>query len=157
MEIRPIDPADRSRIDEFIISRWYTMKMVVRGESVDLGSADGFYACDGDGITGLITFRISGDEMEILSLDSVRENRGTGTALLDAAIAKAKESGAGKAVLITTNDNLAALRFYQKRGFDMVRIYRNAVDRARRIKPEIPLTGMDGIPLKHEIELEKTL
>ena len=157
MEIRPIDPADRSRIDEFIMSRWFTMKMVVRGESVDLGSADGFYACDGDGITGLITFRFSGNEMEILSLDSVPENRGTGTALLDAAVMRAKESGAGRVVLITTNDNLAALRVYQKRGFDMAHLYRNAVDRARQIKPEIPLTGMGGIPLKHEIELEMTL
>ena len=59
--------------------------------------------------------------------------------------------------LITTNDKLSALRFYQKRGFDPVRIYRNALDQARTIKPEIPLIGLEGLPLKHEIELELEL
>ena len=57
----------------------------------------------------------------------------------------------------TTNDNLKAMGFYQRRGFDMARLYRNAVDAARSIKPEIPTVGEDGIPLRHEIEFEKIL
>lgn len=59
--------------------------------------------------------------------------------------------------LYTTNDNTRAMRFYQKRGFDMTELFRGAVDRARKIKPEIPLTGDDGIPLRHEIRFERTL
>jgi hypothetical protein len=55
------------------------------------------------------------------------------------------------------DDNLPALRFYQKRGFDMSRLFCNAVDLSRKLKPEIPLFGIDGIPLKHEIELEMNL
>ena len=94
---------------------------------------------------------------EILSLDSLREQTGIGTALLNAATEKAKSGGLERIMLITTNDNLPALRFYQKRGFDLVRIRRNALEQARKIKPEIPMTGMDGIPLKHEIELELIL
>ena len=58
---------------------------------------------------------------------------------------------------IKINDNLPALRFYQKRGFEMVRLFNNAIDRSRKLKPEIPLFGIDGIPLKHEIELEMNL
>ena len=49
------------------------------------------------------------------------------------------------------------LPLYQKRGFDLVRVYHNALEQARKLKPEIPLTGLDGIPLKHEIELEMIL
>ena len=60
-------------------------------------------------------------------------------------------------MLITTNDNLSALQFYQKRGFDMSRLYHNAVDKSRKIKPQIPLTGANGIPIRHEIELEMKL
>ena len=157
MKIRPIDQADRGRVDAFIVRQWYTTQMVVHGQVFDLGSADGFYICDGDEITGLITYRVSGKEMEILSLDSLRERRGTGTLLLNAAIGKARDSGLERIMLITTNDNLPALRFYQKRGFDLVRIHRNALEQARKIKPEIPLTGMDSIPLRHEIELEMML
>ena len=95
--------------------------------------------------------------MEILSLDSLQEHKGIGTSLLNAAIEEARNRGLERIMLITTNDNLPALRFYQKRGFDLVRIHRNMVEQARKIKPEIPLIGMDGIPLKHEIELEMIL
>jgi hypothetical protein len=59
--------------------------------------------------------------------------------------------------LITTNDNTKALRFWQKRGFRLAAVHRNAVEKSRKIKPEIPLTGNDGIPIKDEIELEMAL
>ena len=157
MDIRWIDPASRERINALIVRQWYTMQMVVHGESIDLGSADGYYACEGDEIVGLITYRTAWNEMEILSLDSFQEGRGIGTGLLETVVAEARETGIRRIMLVTTNDNFAALRFYQKRGFDMCRFCRNALDQARKIKPEIPLTGMDGIPLKHEIELEMVL
>ena len=154
MELQKIDRKNRERINDFIIRQWFTLQMVVHGESIDLGKAEGWYACEDDEIIGLITYRITGNEMEILSLDSLRENKGTGTALLQQALSDARNSGLVRVSLITTNDNLHALKYYQKRGFDMIRFYHNAVEEARKIKSEIPLIGMDGIPLKHEIELE---
>ncbi len=157
MNIRNIDQTCRDQVNAFIVQQWYTMQMVVHGESIDMCNAEGFYACEDDEIIGLITYRIKGKEMEILSLDSLRECKGIGSELLDTAVAKARETGMQRIVLITTNDNLSALRFYQKRGFEMSRLYCNALDQARKIKPEIPLIGMDGIPLKHEIELEMVL
>ena len=157
MNIRQIDQLNRERIDTFIIRQWFSMQMVVHGESIDLSTAAGYYAIEGDEIIGLITYRIIEDEMEILSLDSLRENKGIGTALLNKATLKAMEIGCARITLITTNDNLSALRFYQKRGFDMVRLYRNALEQSRKVKPEIPLIGENGIPLKHEIELEMNL
>ena len=157
MDIRRIDQASRERINAFIVRRWYTMQMVVHGESIDLGNADGYYACEGNDILGLITYRIIGKEMEILSLDSQREGRGIGTGLLNTVVAEARENGLQRIMLVTTNDNLAALRFYQKRGFEMCRLCCNALDQARKIKAEIPLIGMNGIPLKHEIVLEMIL
>jgi hypothetical protein len=59
--------------------------------------------------------------------------------------------------LITTNDNLNALRFYQKRGFRLAALYPGAVDESRTIKPQIPLVGENGIPLHDEIRLELAL
>jgi hypothetical protein len=57
--------------------------------------------------------------------------------------------------LISTNDNLNALKFYQKRGFSLVKLYKNAVNETRKkIKPEIPLIGENGIPIRDEVELE---
>ena len=92
MKIRPIDRTGRKQVDAFLVRQWYTMQMVVHGERIDLGSADGFYTCDGDEMIGLVTYRVSGKEMEILSLDSLHEHKGIGTLLLNAAIGKARDS-----------------------------------------------------------------
>ena len=59
--------------------------------------------------------------------------------------------------MITTNDNLNALRFYQKRGFVLAALYPNALVQSRKLKPEIPETGIGGLPLRDEIELEMKL
>jgi hypothetical protein len=56
--------------------------------------------------------------------------------------------------LVTTNDNLDALRFYQRRGLRLVAVHAGAVDEARRLKPEIARVGEYGIPIRDEIELE---
>ncbi len=54
-------------------------------------------------------------------------------------------------------DNMNALRFYQKRRFRLIAVFPNALEESRKLKPEIPLTGIDGIPLRDEIELELIL
>ena len=100
MDIRQIDQTCRQRINSFIVQQWYTMQMVVHGESIDMGNADGYYACEGDEIIGLITYRITGKEMEILSLDSLQKGRGIGTELLDTVVAKARETGCVRDLLI---------------------------------------------------------
>ena len=65
-------------------------------------------------------------------------------------------AGCTRLWVITTNDNVNALRFYQRRGFCLVTVHRGAVDRSRAtLKPEIPAAGAYGIPLRDEIELEK--
>jgi RimJ/RimL family protein N-acetyltransferase len=69
----------------------------------------------------------------------------------------AHQAGCRRLWLITTNDNTAALRFYQRRGFTLAAIHCDAVSRSRQIKPEIPLIGNDGIPIRDEIELEMWL
>ena len=66
------------------------MEMVVHGESIDLNNADGWFACENGEIIGLITYRIAGSRIEILSLDSLREKEGIGTLLLEELIKKAK-------------------------------------------------------------------
>ena len=157
MQIQQINQMNRKNVNEFILKQWYSMVMVVHGESISLENADGWFASEDEIIIGLITYRIVNSEMEILSLDSLREKNGIGTALINKVIEVAKNKDCTRIKLITTNDNLSALQFYQKRGFEMVRLYRNAVDKSRIVKPQIPSTGEEGIPIRHEIELEMSL
>jgi ribosomal protein S18 acetylase RimI-like enzyme len=103
---------------------------------------------------GLVTFRMDGGDCEIVTLASRMEGRGVGTALICAVIAEARRAGAGCVWLVTHNDNVDALRFYQRRGFRLVGVNRGAIDRARKLKPEIPEVGRHGIPMHDEVELE---
>lgn len=152
-----INSSNRGLVNLFILQHWYTTTMVLRGKEIDMTQTEGFYFEEGEKIIGLITYLISGDTLEIMSLDSLRQNQGIGSKLVELVIHEAKKRKLQKVVLITTNDNLNAMGFYQKRGFDMARLFRNAVSTSRKLKPEIPLLGENGIPLRHEIEFELVL
>ncbi|MBZ9689683.1 GNAT family N-acetyltransferase [Clostridium estertheticum] len=157
MNIKIISSENRKQINDFISSHWFSADMVVRGELVDMTILDGFVIYDEETIIGLVTYRIKVNECEIMSLDSLRERQGVGIALVNKVIQTASKMKCMKIKLITTNDNINAIRFYQKRGFDMANLYHNAVDTSRKLKPSIPLFGDFNIPLKHEIEFEMDL
>jgi hypothetical protein len=74
---------------------------------------------------------------------------------LDATSTVAAAAGATRLVLTTTNDNVDALRFYQRRGFRLIALRPGELHHSRKLKPEIPLTGNYGIPLTDELELER--
>lgn len=150
-----IDSANREMVNVFIREHWYTTTMIIRGKQIDMTQTEGFFLLEKGNIIGLLTYIVYDGILEITSLDSLRENQGIGSALVNMAVREAAERGLQKVVLITTNDNINAIRFYQKRGFDMARLFRNAVDAARKLKPEIPLIGENAIPLHHEIEFER--
>lgn len=152
-----IDSSNRNLANAFIQEHWFTTTMVLRGRQIDMTKAEGFCVREGEGIIGLITYIVYDGILEILSLDSLRKNQGIGSGLVETVIREAKERGLQKIVLITTNDNIDAIRFYQKRGFDMARLFRGALEVSRRLKPEIPLIGEHGIPLRHEIEFELSI
>lgn len=157
MVISRIDRTNRKLVNDFIVSNWYTSEMVVHGKVFDLTAAEGFAAFEHGDIIGLITFTLEDDEIEILSLDSIHENKGTGTSLLNEVVNSAREGGCKRIKVITTNDNIRAIGFYQKRGFDLIRLHHGAVNKARMLKPEIPLIAENGIPIEHELEFELRL
>ncbi len=154
MNIRRLSPADLPRLRQFWIEHWGGEEMITRGKVYRPEQLDGFVAEDGTEWVGLLTFVIEGNECEVTSLDSLREGQGIGSTLIDKAIEEACSRKCDRLFLITTNDNLNALGFYQKRGFEIVAIYRGAVNESRKRKPNIPLIGYNNIPLRDEIELE---
>jgi ribosomal protein S18 acetylase RimI-like enzyme len=156
-QIRSIDKADRNWVTGLLVEQWGSTKMVTRGKIYDADQMPGFAAIQANKPVGLITYRIEGSECEIISMNSLLERIGIGSALIEAVKDVATMAHCKRLWLITTNDNTAALRFYQKRGFLLVAIYRNALEQSRKLKPEIPLVGIDGIPLRDEIELELLL
>lgn len=169
--IRPLERSDREWVAHFLDDRWRTTQIVSRGKAVYGHLLPGFLAericeaspdeneseeANAENI-GLITVHIGDKECEITTLNSVTESIGVGSALVEAVENWAREAGIERLWLVTTNDNLAALKFWQKRGYELVTVHRNAIAVSRRIKPQIPITGIDGITIRDEIELEKRI
>ena len=157
IRIHQATAADRSQIEALLTSSWGSTTVVSRGVAHDAAVLPAFVATRAGELVGLATYRISGGACELVSLDATERRRGVGSALLAHVAQQARAHGGGRLWLITSNDNLDALRFYQRRGLRLVAVHRGAVDQARRLKPSIPLTGEHGIPIHDELELELVL
>ena len=97
-------------------------------------------------------------EVRVLVVQKGARGRGVGTALLRAAEAELWRASVRRAWLLTTNDNTAALAFYQRRGWRLAELHPGAVDQARaRLKPRIPAVGPNGIPIHDELVLRREL
>jgi GNAT superfamily N-acetyltransferase len=156
-EIRPVRDDERERVAAQLAERWGSPVVVSRGIRHDLRELPTLVAEEDGDIVGIVTYAPGSDDAEITSLDALRPDHGVGTALLDAVIDVALGAGWRRLWLVTTNDNTHALRFYQRRGWQLVAVHRDAIDDARRLKPEIPARGDDDIPIRHELELELVL
>ncbi len=129
--------------------------MVSRGRLFDVLEQPGFIAEQDVEWLGCATYQADDDEVEVTILQSFARGRGVGSALIAACVEVARDRDARRVLLITTNDNRAALDFYRRRGWQMVATRTGAVTEARlNLKPEIPLLGENGIPIRDEIELE---
>lgn len=154
--LRRLTKKDLPRLRQFWIEHWGGEEMITRGNVYRPEQLEGFVVEEENRAEwiGLLTFFIKDGECEVTSLDSLRGGQGIGSKLIEQAIEEARARKCKRLFLITTNDNLKALGFYQKRGFEIVSVYRGAVNKSRKIKPGIPLVGYNNIPLRDEIELE---
>jgi ribosomal protein S18 acetylase RimI-like enzyme len=144
--------------DRVLVVRYWGDSVVRRGETISVADLPGFVAeLDGER-AGVLTYAVRGDECEVVTLHSLREGRGVGRALMDAVQAAAQDAGCRRLWLVTTNDNVRALGFYQRWGLDLSAFRRGAVNESRRrLKPSIPLRDARGVPIAHELELELLL
>ena len=131
--------------------------MARKGVLIDASVLPGFVATDDGRRVGMLAYSAAHGECEVVAIISMEEGRGIGRALVDAARDHAGAAGCRRLWLITTNDNVLAIRFYQLWGMDLCAFYRHAARRSRSVKPSLPERGADGIPLDHEVEFELLL
>lgn len=139
--------------------RWGHSHFISRGRTYTLPDLEGFVAADGDNIVGLVVFKHTEAQqsLEIISIDSFQEGVGIGSMLLNAALQIARQRDCRNVCLVTTNDNLPAIRFYKNRDFSLKKVHYYAVSEARKSLPEIPLVGYQDIPILHEMEFEYSI
>ena len=156
-KIREIAKEDEGWVKKFIIQNWGSEKIISKGKIYFPHELSGFVAVRGREYLGLITYSVEGTDCQIVTLDSIIKRKGIGRALVREVKKVAKNLGCKRIWLVTTNDNVDALVFWQKIGFSLKAVYPNAISLSRKLKPEIPLIGNYGIPIKDEIELELKL
>ncbi|AVT30671.1 MULTISPECIES: N-acetyltransferase [unclassified Plantactinospora] len=158
LRVRPAGPADRATIDALHDREWGGPYVIGHDVRYDLRELPTLVAVDGaGGVCGALAWHLDDAGLEVVSVVADKPGSGVGTALLAGAAETARAQGADRLWLITSNDNLRALRFYQRRGLRIVAVDPGAVDRARLRKPSIPTIGADGIPLHDELRLELRL
>ncbi|KAA3605349.1 MAG: GNAT family N-acetyltransferase [Calditrichaeota bacterium] len=152
--VEEIGEKDKTEISEFFKNAWGSDKVVSRGKLHSYKNLEGFFVKENRKLIGIANYQIENGEMELVSLYCLIKKRGIGTALVEKVIGKAKQKNCKRLLAIVTNDNLKAMRFYQKLGFEICALHKNAVEESRKLKSKIPLTGADKILIKHEIEFE---
>lgn len=157
LQVVPLTEPDRLWVHGFVQEHWGSDYVVAHGVCYYPQTLPGFVALQNGERVGLLTYHVVDGACEVVTLDSQRPLHGIGSALIHAVHTWVTEQACHRLWLITTNDNLNALRFYQKRGFVLVAVHREAVTQSRQLKPTIPWLGYDGIPIRDEIELEMPL
>jgi ribosomal protein S18 acetylase RimI-like enzyme len=173
IRVRRARPTDGPSIDAMFAATWGEPRVAARGRLYDLrtlptlvatGAVVAGSATNSGGtpeadeqIIGVLTYEIDGGAIEVVSIEAATPHQGTGTALLAAAVDLGQAEGLARLLLVTTNDNIDALRFYQRRGLHILEVRPDGVARSREVKPLIPLIGSYGIPMRDEIVLGRDL
>jgi ribosomal protein S18 acetylase RimI-like enzyme len=150
LRVRALTDEDRVWIAGVATELWGSTVVVAHGELFEPATLPGFVAEDDGARVGLVTYRTDGESCEVVTIDAFEPRRGVGTALMEAVTSL----GHRRVWLITTNDNVPAQRFYERLGFRMVAVREGELERSRELKPEIPLVGVGGVPIRDELEYE---
>ena len=153
----PLEENDQSWIRSVMLREWGDERVIVHSEFFTPHLLPGYKAVKSEQMVGLITYQVNVDHCEIVTLNAFQQGQGVGRALMEKVEETAKMAGCLVCRLVTTNDNLTALGFYQKIGYHISGIRCGAVEESRKLKPSIPLIAENGIPIRDEITLEKVL
>ena len=155
--VRPVCDADRTWIRSEMKKWWGAEEVVLCGKVYYPAEMNGFIAHDDGEKYGLIIFRHDHDLYEVMSITTSEKHSHAARILIEAVIQDAREQKCRRVIVVTTNDNTDALRFYQKVGFHIHTIRTGVIAESRKLKPEIPTYGKNHIPIRDEIELEMNL
>lgn len=164
MEVCPKTGADAAWIGQVLARYWGSPLIVagaghIAGHIIDASRLPALIAGDRQGLATYAIAAAAADDAsaELVTLNALARGQGIGTALIEALVELLAAAGIAELRVSTTNDNLDALRFYQRRGFRLMAVWPGAVDQARNLKPAIPLIGHYGIPIRDRLDLARAI
>jgi len=162
VRVRLLAARDRPALKKVLVEQWGLPVVSISGVHDDPSTLPGFVADDalptGGMPLGYLTYLVDGDQCEVLTINALLEGAGVGRALMDAARTAADNAGCRRLWLITSNENLRAIDFYQRWGMDLAALHRNFADTVRAAKPHLDTAaGPGGIEFRHALEFELLL
>ena len=156
--LRELTPADRPVVAALLVREWGSVNVAALsiGGVIDASVLPGWLAESDGEVVGLLTYLVRDDVAELVTINAFTGG-GVGAALVTALVEECRALGVGGIHVTTTNDNTRALRFYQRAGFRLTGLRLDTIAEMRKLKPEIPSHGLDGIPIRDEIELTMEL
>lgn len=156
VEVRVATDDDRAGIAGLFLTDFGRSKLVAFGEEFQLETVPAIVAeLDGD-LAGALAYRLHGEMLQIVALatDPEWQRSGVGARLVDHAEAVARQAGLAHVTVTTTNDNLPALYFYQRRGYRLTEVVPDAISATGG---QTGCEGFAGIPMRDEFHLVKAV
>jgi ribosomal protein S18 acetylase RimI-like enzyme len=154
--VRQAEPADRADTLALFRRDFGRAAVLAFGELMSLEECPAIVAEMRGDLAGALAYRMLPDALHVVALatDPLWQRSGVATHLAGEAEVLARRHGVGRLVFATTNDNLPALYFYQRRGWLITEVVPGAMIPHVR---EHARAGFAGIPVRDEIRLEKRL
>lgn len=152
--VRAVTVSDRRWVRTTLVRNWTSTTVARRGELIDATRLRGFVALVGRSRAGLALVDVRGGDYEVVTISTSRPRRGIGQALMQQCADDARTLGCSRVWLVTTNNNVGAIAFYERFGMRLCAVHRGAVSQARALKSSIPLLDGHGVPIADELEFE---
>lgn len=152
--VREATDDDRASVRDLFQRDFGRSRIVAFGEVMDIDAMPALVAVVTDAPSGALTYRLLGDALHIVALatDAMSQRSGVGGYLVAEAELLARRLELARVIVTTTNDNLPALYFFQRRGYRLTDLVPEGVHSQAG-----GLAGFAGIPVRDEIRLEKRL
>lgn len=159
IEIASVQGNLSSEMRDRLKCTWGGTTRVTRGRTHTLENLQGYMATDESTgrLSGVALYRVDAGSCELVVHESIFHRRGIGTRLLEMVLKTCDKDGVRRVWMVVNNDNVGAMRFYQKRGFNLCGFHPDSYRKVRESRPELPQYGCDGIAIRHELEFELEL
>ena len=155
-KIRKLSSAGEEKtVRELVKLFWGEDEQLTFGRKFTVSSLPAYIAEVKSKVVGFVAFAPVGDALIIAALGIVPEyqNCGFGRKLVEQVEKEAQKRGKKKLLVSTSNDDLPALAFYQRDGFQIFAVEPNVIaEKHGRI-----LGGIGGLPIRDELRLRKIL
>jgi GNAT superfamily N-acetyltransferase len=146
---------DRAVVRDLFQRDFGRTQIVAFGDVMNVDEMPALVALTYEDVSGALAYRLRGDGLHIVALatDALWQRSGVGGHLVAEAELLARRLSLARVIVTTTNDNVQALYFYQRRGYRITAVVPGSVIAQTKQERD----GFGGIPVRDEVQLEKRL